>query len=262
VSQPDIFQDKKERNDFYIALGVIALVGLFLWFYIFGMNTSASLDIVDDQATEATTEIPDAPHIYESEEPLEEVESEIVETSKASAMTKMDVADKGDGDYIDLNDVVEETKEEMSETGDKMEEVVGEIKEEASEFVEETKDVAEEVKDKVVEMADAAQEEVAEVVDEVVDEVKQVAPVVQSSSSTNTSTSDICHISVGLYKDQVNIDKVLNRLKLSGFDVYTKPFPRSTQVGVYVTCERSEALSVLSEIQSDFARDAFIEEFK
>ena len=64
------------------------------------------------------------------------------------------------------------------------------------------------------------------------------------------------------YKEQKNVDLIRRRLDTQGFDVYTKGFPNSTQVGVIVVCDTQEAESVLSEIREDFAKDAFIEEYK
>jgi len=260
VNQPDILQDKKERNDFYIALFVLALFGLFLWYFIFGGNTTASMEILDDQATELTAELPESEHIYESEEVIEEVESDVVKTEKVSAPK------------TDLDQVVADTREEMEQASDKVNEIVSDVTE-----------GVEDVADNAAEMVDEAKESMGDAVGEVVDEAEAVvedvkasakegletieektkevvAPITRSTRSSNNG--DVCHISVGLYKDGRNVDKILNRLKRQGFDAYTKRIARSTQVGVYVTCERDEALSVLSEIRSDFARDAYIEEFR
>jgi len=261
VNQPDILHDKNERNDFFIALGIIALAAAFLLYYAYGRPYASALGTLDEDATELNAEIPEAPLIYESDEKLEEVESDIVETDSEVVASPAPV--EADEPH-ELDEVVEYVKEEMSEANDKVEAAVEDLKDGTQEVISSAAELAEDVVEEVDEVADNLEESVSDLkeqVEEVVakteSEVKKVVPPVVSSNS-----NDKCHISVGLYKEQKNINKIISRLESAGFDAYTKNFPRSTQVGVYVTCQRSQAMSILSEIRTDFARDAYIEEFR
>ncbi len=71
MSQPDILTDKKERSDFYIALGVILLAGAMLYYSTLG--DQVDLELGDNLVTKISEEIPETAPIYESDI-VEEVE--------------------------------------------------------------------------------------------------------------------------------------------------------------------------------------------
>lgn len=261
MSQPDILHDKKERSDFFIALGIIALVGLFLWYNIFDSKPHNILNkeevALDHQPSEPTD-------IYESEVIIEdESEDQGYKTPPVSSDYKSEQVEvyNEEAHYIHVREgVVDEVNSNNLQATSDVSDVIEEAKED-------TKEVMEDIKDKAVTSTVALNEAVEKSVEQAEDMMDDATDQIKEAVSTpvqerRTSDDDICHISVGLYKEQKNIDKILYRLEQGGFDAYTKAFPRSTQVGVYVSCNRSEAQSVLSEIRSDFAKDAYIEEYQ
>jgi len=268
VSQPDILTDKKERSDFYIALGVILLAGTFLWYTTYGGQS----DLEEIVSTEVQVDTPAEAPIYSRETIVKDslldgyhTDSDVVE-----ALPARDQLDNKIGQVSEkVSDAYETTKDKIAEASHDMKASAAGVATTASTMVKEVSESVGDMADKVEDKMDDMKEDMSDLGDKmtltsdekevevVKEEVVTKAPPVLSESPKSDRT---CHISVGLYKEQKNIDQLKYRLEVQGFDVYTKRFPRSTQVGVYVVCDSQEAESVLSEIRADFAKDAFIEE--
>ena len=260
MSQPDILHDKKERNDFFIALGIITLVGFFLWYNMFASephNVMIKEEAAIDHQSAEPTDIYESGAIIEDESEDQGYITPPVSSDHISE--QVEVHPEALDEQV-KEEVLDEINSNQLQATSQVSEVIEEAKEGAKEVMEDMKDSAVVTTITLNEVVEKSVEQVEDMKDDAADQIKEVVstPVQVRSASDD----DICHISVGLYKEQKNIDKILSRLQQAGFDAYTKSFPRSIQVGVYVSCNRSEAQSILSEIRSDFARDAYIEEYQ
>jgi len=255
MNQPDILQDSRERNDFFIALGVIALALIFVLTNTFGtdiVSVSAEESIEDSPVSieaipyhideesdlkRTTTKTDDRPHTKKviNHAAHYKAPSDL----PAISQTYMPALTDGDLDIVDTTittvHLVERTDSSITH-------------------------MMESTEDSSIDVSTQSDTNISS--EALSDQPDQVtSPDDNTLESDVADTEEICHISVGLFKDDNNIRRLVSRLENRGFDVYTKSFPRSTQVGIYITCQRTLAESILSEIQTMYAKDAFIEEF-
>ena len=253
--QPDdIFDNKEERQDFWIAITVLSLALLFIGFSSIKDTVSfdVPMNVLASETAETTNKVvPSVASFYREREVVEAVPSidpiSVDLVSKGGAKATSSIT----SDYeeeIDYSSVANEIPTKISDAREKIEATVSKVEE----VIVESPKVVEQKVEEVI----ASEELPKQNVNTADLEIVPPTPVVEENASEE------CHISVGLFKEGNNVDKLVRRLKSQGFNVYTKRIARSTQVGVYVTCERTLAESILSEIQTNFAKDAFVEEFR
>ncbi len=275
TNQPDILMDKKERNDFFIALATIALAGLFI--------TQTSLISRDKAVTQDPTsatiiaaEADDIASTYIVEE--KDIESP-AESSIAPKRAKVNVApplyrtnkreplDKADFDKAvmveteeiqnNLSDMATEAKEEVTEIAAEVKEVTDEVSEKVQS---ESAVISANVTEKVNTQTTQLKEEATAVIQEATNEIKETRAVLSSALDNKDLSKKDCVIAIGLYEDDSNVSKLSSRLESEGYSVFTKDIKRFTQVGVYISCDPTMSKSVLSEIKEIYAEDAFIVE--
>ena len=268
MSQPDILTDKKERNDFLIAFFVILLAATFIWYITFrGDKQPIIQDIVTAELQGQRIE---QAVIYESDTIIPSLmdESQVGYRTDSEIRVSEEVADAEN-----IHTHKEKTSEGIDEAKEKVIDMTDDLKEDgkgivgaASSLTEVVSESAEVVVGKPQDMVDDIKKSASELADKIETKVEEKVDMADEKTLTGrdraSSVGRDCHISVGLYNDPANDDQIKLRLESQGFDVYTKRFPRSTQVGVSVVCDSQEAESILSEIREDFAKDAFIEEYK
>lgn len=253
--QPDdIFDNKEERQDFWIAITVLSLALLFIGFS--SIKDSVSFDVPMNVLSTETTEtsdkvVPSVASFYREREEVAAVPS--IDPISVDLVSKggSNVTTAVTSDYeeeIDYSTITNGIQTKVNDAADKIEATASKVEE----VISESPKVVEEKVEKVI-----ASEELPK------QNTNEAAPkIIAPRPLEEESSSEECHISVGLFKQGNNVEKLVRRLKSQGFNVYTKRVARSTQVGVYVTCDRTLAESILSEIQTNFAKDAFVEEFR
>jgi len=247
MNQPDIFQDKKERADFYIALAVLTLAALFIFTHSFSLYDMEA--IVDNGLEEVKTDVPRSYAFIENRRVtvLTPVVDKVVRKRKVRSLSALPVAI---APVVSQGEKKSDAKK-VSELKTTLDPAVSQVPEQIKE-VEGTAPISS-INEAAVE-EDISSPQLGKEED-VLTTDKSVLSTTQRGQSSND-----CHISVGLFKESGNVSRLVERLEARGYNVYTKAFPHSTQVGVYVTCESTLAESILSEIQTMYAADAFIEE--
>ncbi len=277
--QPDILTDKKERSDFFIALFVILIAGIFITQTSLFTSSSdiesqealASAAIVDTE--DLGTDIKDLSELTHSEEPEVKattlVHSDTNKTTLSKNVTRHSSSltqANGEIDYAQETTAIEavkevsteiasEVKEELTASGAEIKENVSDLK---TEVQEEIKEVTEAVATSTNNITSNLQ---ATETDTKLEQERQnvLTSAIQESNSKVTDKKD-CVIAIGLYREQKNIKVLSNRLELEGYDVFSKPIKSMTQIGVYISCDPVISKSVLSEIREIYAKDAFIVE--
>ncbi len=270
--QPDILNDKKERSDFFIALTIIALAGLFV--------TQTSLISAEESVTNNHTfninSQDQQEDIYSSMTNEVEEEEVVVREVKEPSAVQGDrtyptykVTKRAPFDDLEMGKV--EAASILSENIEPVNTVVSEIKEKAEDLTEETNETIEEVISDVLEDNEEAASEdphanvelkkdiitIPENVDNASIETKKV---LASAIDKKDLTMKNCVIAIGLYEETKNVSNLTSRLESEGYSVFTKDLSRLTQVGVYISCDPTISQSVLSEIKQIYAKDAFIVE--
>lgn len=276
TNQPDILTDKKERNDFYIALITIFLTGIFI--------TQTSLISQDEAVSQKTIYTSDiktdtdeytSTYITEEKEIERPSESSVAPIRKRAAVTpptyhanksvpiekaiiSKAVASETQEVKNKLSDMATEVHEEVTE-------VISEVKEAGTEIIEEIKsetaDINEEVQEEGrEEMSVEINQAATEIQEEAKAEIQVTKAVLSSALDKTDLNKKDCVIAIGLYEEAKNVSNLSSRLESEGYDVFTKNLRRLTQVGVYISCDPTMSKSVLSEIQEIYAKDAFIVE--
>ena len=263
TNQPDILQDKKERNDFLVALTVIVLTGIFITQTSLISNDEATAQITAP-ATDIDTETEDrtSKYLIEDKEIERPVEETIAPRRKQTPVLPFihHTREEASRDKINFSPAATNTQEVKNTHGDIPVEAKEEANKKANEVIAAVKEVGTEIKGE--EITEKSNKEIEkETTNEVVNSVIQEKKALLSSALDKKDfDSKDCVIAIGLYEEPKNVSKLSSRLESEGYDVFTKDLRRLTQVGVYISCDPTISKSVLSEIQEIYAKDAFIVE--
>ena len=255
TNQPDILQDKKERNDFLVALTVIVLTGVFITQTSLISNDEATAQITAP-ATDIDTETEDrtSKYLIEDKEIERPVEETIAPRRKQTPVLPFihHTREEASRDKINFSPAATNTQEVKNTHGDIAVEAMKEASEEANEVIAAVKEVGTEIKGKTTEATEEITEKSnkeieKETTNEVVNSVIQEKKALLSSALDKKDfDSKDCVIAIGLYEEPKNVSKLSSRLESEGYDVFTKDLRRLTQVGVYISCDPTISKSVLS----------------
>lgn len=242
--------DKKDRIDFYIALAVILSVLCFVLYYSFSDLFSdkevsflqAEIDEIrldDTLVVDGATYVPfvhNAETDQISPEVIEEVDAEILVDSSSLISSPFKDIDKS---TLDASEVEKETENIIQEVPAKINAVVNEVVDRET---------------KIDSNATLVQKDEAELIDTSMNDVPEVevAPIV-----TNTSDKS-CVIAIGIYRNERNANKMLNRLKKAGYDAFSVSRRNKVRVQVYHPCDTNSLNESLSNIRANFASDALV----
>lgn len=261
--QPEIFTDKHERNDFYIALLVIVLAGVFITQTALvrpdkkpiKKTILAQVEPSDDNLVNLTQQ---AVEIENKEDDLQKRSTtirnkyippkdreamnpwtdKVIDKSVAKSKNKLPQEDEID---YSVNNVAEESKQKNVEV---VEEVVEEV-----EHTKNTSLIDQENAKPTIERSENRLQN---------DSRLTTKEVLSSAIVEDEANREDCIIAIGLYKEPKNISKLKSSLTKSGFNVFTRQMRTVTQVGIYISCDPIISQSVLSEVQEIYAEDAFI----
>lgn len=264
--QPEIFTDKNERNDFYIALLVIVLAGVFI--------TQTALVRPDKKphkkAILAQSESSDYNVVNLTQQAVE-IENKEDDVQKRSTTIRNKYIPPKDREFIRAanprtDKVIDKSVPKSKNKLPQEDEIDYSVN-----------NVTEESKQKNVEVVEELIEEVEHTKNTSLIDQKNAKPTIERSENRPHNDSrlttkevlssaiveekanrDDCIIAIGLYKEPKNISKLKSSLNKSGFNVFTRQMRTVTQVGIYISCDPIISQSVLSEVQEIYAEDAFI----
>jgi len=239
----DFFQNEKDRNDFFIALPVIALSGLFILHFLVQPKAEPGIDGI----RLATIENPAERNFWERGSREEVGELEIGRApAKTVALPSLPITPL---EVKPVKKPISAPRLDKSETKESR----GSVAKES----EKAKTAAVKPKTPVIpeSESDDVEKEATTQSSEIVKEEPASTKRVVDSSSRDLN----CSIAVGLYVERKNIDKMMRRLRNQGYTPITVPLRRTTKVAIKIPCNSSESQRILRDIRANFAHDAFIE---
>ncbi len=256
------FTNPKDREDFAIALVVIALAGILIGYFTFyqGQSGFDQMSTLVTQNTKIDT-LQVEGMTYVAAEPVAEVTDVSPTKSKiipiAPIKTKL-AADTLTGKNEDIDETInEDLRDENSNVTDSDD--LG--------FTESTKDLLDSVISEENESLNDDEPIIVDEVDtqtEIIDDTPPIAepaivaePIEKNEITTrNPSPKRKCIVVIGAYSNQTNVRKLIGRLDQEGYPVFKVPFGGLTRVGAYIDCAYSTSL--LEKIRREYGSDAFL----
>lgn len=259
------FKNQKDQIDFFIAISVIALAGLFIGYYAlttdqpFIAKASDSL-IVNPKVeclevagkTFVTFETTDSTHNAKAKRKkidensgnnIVEIKDSVRNVTSIASIVEDDVEEMLD-DEIDENTEIEidENEEIDVDDSDIIEDLDDDFDEEIAEEIV-TESEAEETADENEELA-------------TIEDSSEEVPPVSATTETNSKKIGDCIIVIGAFGNERNIKNLIGKLDYKGYPIFKVPFNGLTRVGVYEDCVDAE--ETLQEIKNKYSPDAFI----
>jgi len=265
------YNNPKDKEDFAIALVVIALAGILIGYFTFYQDSSV-LDGRDTLVTQ-NTKI-DTLHVDGVTYVAVETEDEMVEDvhpSKSKIVPVTPLETKltagtlaGKNESIDVNN----DEEIIDENVDVVEAVDATDPDDVG-IVESTKDLLDSIisdedelvndDESIIVEEDSVQPQIIDesLIAEAPDKVEATKPIEKKvAPSHKSSAKSKCIVVIGAYGNQKNIRKLIGRLDQEGYPVFKVPFRGLTRVGAYVDCAYRRSL--LQKFKREYSPDAFL----
>ncbi len=266
TNHSQLFPDKKERTDFWIAISVIIIFLACIIFYLFGgkdkvenSSIASSLEQKEESKTDfAYTKKAETINVENQKTDFEEglvddvvipAEPEEVEVEKGESISTLKK------EVLPIEKEI--VDEELSSTSKITEELPEYIDEEATEI--EEKAHYEAAEEKIAEIP-AIKETVKPDLPSKTESIEEVNPKNRNIKleSTSQDTQYGCIIIVGSFKEPGNSKKLIQKLKAQNYPVYEGAYKGYYIVGVNSDCATNKITPLLKKMRKDYEKTAWI----
>ncbi len=239
--------DKKDRTDFYIALAVIISVLCFVLYYSFTDLFS------DKEVTFLQSGVNDI-HLHDTL---------IVDGATYVPLDKNIASDQSSNEHsedLESNVTLDSSSLNII-TPEKIEEPISE----ASILQTDSENIVENAQEQKLDSVLVDEQKILETnIDTVINKVvvdtilKESKKEVSVARNINSDEDRSCIIAVGIYRNERNANKMLDRLKEAGYDAFSISRKNRYRVQVYHSCDNKSLNQSLTSIRNNYAADALV----
>lgn len=259
-----LFENKKERTDFIIAILVVALFGTFMGFQLWNDNP------LDDNLLQSELLANQSNQITPPLTTFQEDETTLVVPSTNKTRAETDIEDTTNeiehlniGDSLTLKEVVTEIKEQLdtssihgqleleSDTNDSSQIVETEVGDNTPKVNQEEEAASGEAITQEAETNDTATGQIDP-------PTTTVAPPSSTSVVTNVIDGKDCRIIVGAYQFKSSRDAMLQKLAKTNYQVVTYKENGLNIVAIHHTCDPEELRATVKVVRDKYADGAFV----
>ncbi len=242
----------KDKIDFYIALAVVILTGVFILYFIFPAQPASlnyndilidnSLEI-DQLQIENDVYVPVTDDILKRNKikPVKKIRSTLIPNSISSSKKAAPIYENENADTLPTE---KESAPIVKESTPILKEVIDTLN---------TASISD-INPQGIDSEIAKTETITEA--PVIKEVKEIVKVKEVVKTKNNETS--CIVVIGAYGRQSSIDKLIRRLENDNYKIFKTPYKSLTRIGVYLPCDKVTIERELIKLRKNYAKDAML----
>jgi len=258
TNHSQLFPNKKERTDFWIAISVILVFLASIVFYLFGGSdkietTSIASSLEQTEETNAGfmyTEKEETTGIEKPETNFEEGQMDEVVTPVESEEIKVETRESISTMKEEVLPIEKETTEELPEY----------IDEEVEEIEEEMPNKKAEPEESIISKVPPIKEELKKHIPSETERIEAINPKNRNLKleSTAEDTPYGCIVIVGSFKEPANSKTLIKKLKAQNYPVYEGAYKGYYIVGVNSDCAKEKINPLLKKMRVEYEKTAWV----
>lgn len=235
----------KDKVDFYIALAVVFLTGVFILYFIFPSHPT---NINDNNILIDNSQEIDQLHIEDNI--YVPVTNDILKRNKIKPVKKIR--------STPMPESISSTKNAAIIDNEKLDPLS--TKEETTNVTEETSTILKDIKD-TLNIPSVTENKPKTIVSEIVKtKIITEAPIIKEAKEVIKTKNDetSCIVVIGAYGKQSSIDKLVRKLEKNNYKIFKTPYKSLTRIGVYLPCDKVTIERELIKLRRNYAKDAML----